>query len=147
MMLEDLTYWHWWIFAAVLIILEMFAPGAFFLWLGIAAGVVGFAVFVLPTMAWEFQLLLFSIFSVISIFIWRKYFRVRAADTDQPSLNRRGEQYIGRVFTLEHALVNGIGKINVDDSTWKIEGEDCEAGSKIKVTGVEGTILRVEKQD
>ncbi len=143
---EDLNYWHWWIFAAVLITLEMFAPGAFFLWLGIAAAIVGFAVFIAPALAWEYQLLLFSILSVFSIIIWRKYFRVRAIDTDQPNLNRRGEQYVGRAFTLEHAIVNGIGKIRVDDSTWKIEGQDCEAGSKIKVTGVEGTVLRVEKQ-
>ena len=30
---EALTYWHWWILTAILIILEVFAPGAFFLWL------------------------------------------------------------------------------------------------------------------
>lgn len=146
MTLEQLTYWHWWIFAAVLIILEMFAPGAFFLWLGIAAAVVGLAVFAVPGMVWEYQLLLFSVFSIISILVWRKYFRVRASDTDQPTLNRRGEQYVDRVFTLEHPIVNGLGKIRVDDSTWKIEGEDCEAGTRIKVTGVDGTVLRVEKQ-
>ncbi len=28
-MLEQLTYWHWFILAAILIILEVFAPGAF----------------------------------------------------------------------------------------------------------------------
>jgi len=39
-MLEQLTYWHWFILAALLIILEVFAPGAFMLWIGIAAGVV-----------------------------------------------------------------------------------------------------------
>lgn len=146
MTLEELTYWHWWIFAVALIILEMFAPGAFFLWLGIAAAVVGFAVFVIPSMTWEYQLLIFSVFSVISIIVWRKYFKVQPIDTDQPALNRRGEQYVGRTFTLEHPIVNGLGKIRVDDSTWKIEGDDCEAGTKIKITGVEGTILRVEKR-
>lgn len=145
MMLEDLTYWHWWIFAAALIILEMLAPGAFFLWLGIAAAVVGLVAFAIPAMAWEYQILLFSALSVISIIVWRKYFKVQASDTDQPTLNRRGEQYIGRTFTLEHPIVNGLGKIRVDDSTWKIEGDDCEAGSKIKVTGAEGTLLMVEK--
>ena len=146
MMLEELTYWHWWILAAVLIILEMFAPGAFLLWLGISAAFVGLIVLALPTLGWEFQLLLFSIFSVINIIIWRRYFAIRASDTDQPTLNRRGEQYVGRTFTLEHPIVNGLGKIRVDDSNWKIEGEDCAAGSKIRITGVEGTLLRVEKQ-
>jgi membrane protein implicated in regulation of membrane protease activity len=125
----------------------VFAPGAFFLWLGIAAGVVGLLVFLAPTIGWEYQILLFSVLSVISIIIWRRFFRLRAEDTDQPALNRRGEQYIGRIFTLAEPIVNGNGKIRVDDSTWKIEGEDCEAGTRIRVTGVDGTILRVAKEN
>ncbi len=143
-MLEQLGHWHWWILGVALLILEVFAPGAFFLWLGIAAGVVGLVVYLAPNLAWEYQLLLFSILSVISIVVWRRFFRLRAEDTDQPTLNRRGEQYIGRVFTLETPLVNGMGKIRIDDTTWKIEGPDCEPGTRIRVTGVDGTILKVE---
>jgi len=147
MTVEQLTYWHWWILGALLIILEVFAPGAFFLWLGIAAGVVGGLVLLMPNLSWEYQVLSFSVLSVVSIIIWRKYFRQTAADTDQPALNRRGEQYVGRLFTLQEPIVNGNGKIRVDDSTWKIEGKDCAAGTRVKVTGVDGTILRVVQQD
>ena len=143
-MLEQLGHWHWWILGVALLILEVFAPGAFFLWLGIAAGAVGVVVYLLPALAWEYQLLLFSILSVISIVVWRRFFRLRAEDTDQPTLNRRGEQYIGRVFTLEAPVTNGMGKIRIDDTTWKIEGPDCEPGTRIRVTGVDGTILKVE---
>ncbi len=145
-MIEPIGHWHWWILAAVLIILEVFAPGAFFLWLGLAAVTIGGVVYVLPDMIWEYQLLLFSVLSVISIVIWRKYFRSTPADTDQPHLNRRGEQYIGRVFTLEVPIVDGVGKIHVDDSTWKVHGDDCPAGTRIEVTGVDGTILKVERK-
>ncbi len=141
--MESMNHWHWWILAPVLIILEVFAPGAFFLWLGIAATAVGGVVYVYPAMGWEYQLLSFSVLSVISIVIWRKYFHSTPADTDQPNLNRRGQQYVGRVFTLEEPLVDGIGKIRVDDSTWKVRGEDCPAGTRIEVTGVDGTILEV----
>ena len=141
--MESLGHWHWWILSAALIILEVFAPGAFFLWLGIAAVAVGGLVYVYPAMEWEYQLLSFSVLSVISIVIWRKYFRSSPADTDQPNLNRRGEQYIGRVFTLKEPVVDGIGKIRVDDSTWKISGEDCPTGTRVEVTGVDGTILQV----
>lgn len=143
MTLEELGYWHWWILAAVLVILEIFAPGAFFLWLGIAAAVVGGIVLLAPAMDWEYQLLLFSILSVISIVVWRKFFLQKAADTDQPALNRRGEQYVGRLFTLNEPINDGLGKIRVDDSTWKIRGEDCPVGSQVEVTGVDGTILEV----
>ena len=146
-MLQHLTYWHWFILAAILIILEVFAPGAFMLWIGIAAGVVGAVLYFVPTLTWEYQFILFSIASVGSILAWRAWRQAHPVITDEPTLNRRGSQYIGRVFTLDAPIINGIGKIRVDDSTWKIEGEDCEAGTRIRVTGVDGTILRVAKEN
>ena len=143
-MLEQLTYWHWFILAALLIILEVFAPGAFMLWIGIAAGVVGTVLYFVPSMTWEYQLMLFSIASVGSIVAWRSYRSNNPITTDEPTLNRRGSQYIGRTFTLDEPIANGIGKIRVDDSTWKIEGTDCPAGSKVKVVGIDNTVLKVE---
>jgi hypothetical protein len=142
--LEQLTYWHWFILAALLIILEVFAPGAFMLWIGIAAGVVGATLYFVPSMTWEYQLMLFSIAAVGSIIAWRGYRSTHPITTDEPTLNRRGAQYIGRTFTLEAPITNGIGKIRVDDSTWKIEGVDCPAGSKVKVIGIDNTVLKVE---
>jgi membrane protein implicated in regulation of membrane protease activity len=145
--MESITYWHWWILAAALIILEVFAPGAFFLWLGIAAGVVGSLIYLTPNLAWEYQVLVFSVLSVVSILVWRKYFRTIPEETDEPALNRRGEQYVGRVFTLTEPIVNSMGKIRVDDTTWKIRGEDCPVGTRVEVTGVDGTIFEVECKD
>ena len=145
MTLEQLTYWHWWILGVGLIVLEVFAPGTFFLWMGIAAGVVGFILLLAPDLGWQYQFMVFSIFSIVSIAAWRLYLRNPPTQTDRPTLNRRGEQYVGRNFTLEHPIVNGLGKIHVDDSIWKIRGEDCAVGSRVKVTGVDGTILLVEK--
>ena len=147
MTLASLSHWHWFILAVALVILEVFAPGAFFLWLGIAAGVVGALVYAMPSLGWEYQVLNFSVLSVISIVVWRKFFRTEPADTDQPALNRRGEQYVGRTFTLSEPIVNGQGKIHVDDTTWKIHGKDCPPGSQVKVTGVDGTILTVKCMD
>ncbi|MDF1530326.1 MAG: NfeD family protein, partial [Sedimenticola sp.] len=63
--------------------------------------------------------------------------------SDQPRLNRRGEQYIGRIFTLSEPMVNGQGKIKVDDSIWKISGADCPAGARVKVVDVDGVVLKV----
>lgn len=141
--MDSITFWHWWILAAALIILEVFAPGAFFLWLGIAAGVVGGLIYLAPELGWEHQVLTFSVLSVLSILVWRRYFRITPEQTDEPALNRRGEQYVGRVFTLTDPIVNSMGKIRVDDTTWKIRGEDCPVGTRVEVTGVDGTILEV----
>ena len=63
--LETLAYWDWFIAGLVLVILEVFAPGAVFLWLGIAAGVVGAVVFFAPYLDWKFQFTLFAVLSVV----------------------------------------------------------------------------------
>ena len=81
---------------------------------------------------------------MVSAVGWRAYLHRHPTETDKPTLNRRSQQYVGRTFTLEEAIVNGQGKIHVDDSTWKIEGEDLPAGTKVKVTGADGTVLKVE---
>ncbi len=85
------------------------------------------------------------VFSVAAVAGSRIYLRRHPTKSDHPNLNRRGEQYVTRVFTLKEAIVNGQGKIQVDDSTWRIEGDDLPAGAKVRVVGVEGTRLKVEK--
>ncbi|MCU7812911.1 MAG: NfeD family protein [Candidatus Thiodiazotropha sp. (ex Notomyrtea botanica)] len=145
--LSQLNYWHWLILAVLLMILEVFSPGAFLLWLGLAAGVVGLLLLIMPDLSWQVQILLFALLSVMIIVAVRAFLQRRPIETDQPHLNRRGEQYLDRVFTLQEAIVNGEGKIRVDDSTWKINGEDCPAGTRIKITGVQGVVLLVNRAD
>lgn len=142
--LEQAEFWHWWIAAILFLVIETFAPGAVFLWLGVAAGVVGLVLLIFSGLGWEYQFLIFAVSTVGSAVGWRAYVRRHPTETDKPTLNRRGEQYVGRTFTLQDAIVNGQGKITVDDSTWKIEGDDLPAGTKIQVTGVDGTVLKVE---
>ncbi len=139
----EMNHWHWWILGVAFVILEVFAPGAIFIWMGAAAGVVGLLELVFD-LDWKLQWGIWGVLSVASILLWRMYLQKHPTQTEQPVLNRRGEQYVGRVFTLDEPVVNGSGKIHVDDSTWKIEGEDCPAGTKVEVTGVDGVILRVK---
>ena len=142
-LLSQFTHWHWWILALILLVLEVFVPGTFFLWMAISAIFTGLLALVLP-IGWEVQFLLFAILAVVSVTLGRAYFKRRPIETDRPNLNRRGAQYVGRTFTLNEPIVHGYGKIRVDDSTWKIEGADCPAGSEIKVVGVDGVVLKVE---
>ncbi len=145
MSLEQIVFWHWWVAAVVFIVIEIVAPGFVFLWMGVAAGIVGLLLLAIPSMIWQIQFLIFALLSVATLVAWRAYLRRHPTETDRPALNRRGEQYVARVFTLEEAIVNGHGKLHVDDSTWKIEGEDLPSGAKVRVTGVESTVLKVEK--
>ena len=75
----------------------------------------------------------------------RGYIKKKPFESDKPNLNRRGAQYVGRTFTLSEPITNGFGKIRVDDSTWKVEGSDSPAGAQIRVVGVDGVVLKVER--
>ncbi|MEW8068479.1 MAG: NfeD family protein, partial [Candidatus Thiodiazotropha endolucinida] len=130
-----------------LMILEVFSPGAFLLWLGLAAGTVGLLLLLIPDITWQIQILLFALLSVTIIVLVRAFLQRRPIETDQPHLNRRGEQYLDRTFTLQEPIVNGEGKIHVDDTTWKITGEDCPAGTRIRISGVQGVVLQVSPAD
>ena len=145
--LDDIVFWHWWIIAGLLLILELILPSFFFLWLGIAAAAIGFVLLVLPSMPMEMQLVIFSVASVIAVLAWRKYRETRPVESDQPNLNRRGQQYVGRVFTLDRPIQNGVGKVEVDDSTWRVKGPDLPAGTHVKVTGVDGVVFVVAREE
>ena len=145
-LLENLTNWHWFILAVILFVMEVFAPGAVFMWIAIAAAIMGLTLSLFTGITWEYQLLMFAILSVASLFAWRRVAARNPVETDQPQLNRRGMQYVGRVFTLDEPIVNQQGRIKVDDTTWKIQGEDCDAGTTVIVTEVNGAKLLVEKK-
>jgi hypothetical protein len=146
-MIESLDFWHWGIAALVLIAVEMLLPGFYLLWLGIAASVVALLLFLWPGLPFEFQLLVFATATVGSIFAWREWRNRHPVISDQPNLNERASQYVGHLYSLDAAIVNGVGKVRVGDTVWKVAGEDLPAGSQVKVVGVEGMTLRVERVD
>ena len=139
--------WHWLLLGVLLIISELLSPAAVFIWLAVAAGLVGLILVAFPQIDWLLQLLLFAGLSLLSLVVGRRFFKHHPIATDRPNLNRRGHQYVGRVFTLDAPIVNGGGRIKVDDTTWKISGADCPEGTRITVTGVDGVILTVRCKD
>lgn len=144
--LDQIEFWHWLIAAVVMIIIEMILPAAYFLWMGISAFVVGLLIYVVPGMPVLIQVIIFGVLSVVCLVLYKRHKKSNPNVNDQPHLNRRGEQYVGRSFTLEEAIVNGVGKIKVDDSTWRVKGSDMPAGMKVRVMSVEGTIFNVETE-
>lgn len=138
--------WLWFTVAVVLIVLETIVPGIHFLWFGLAAAAIGVLALLMPIpIAW--QLVLFALISVATVFWVRRYSREDVAKTDEPQLNIRGAQYIGRKVIVEDVIRNGRGKVRVGDTIWAAEGEDAPRGSEVVVTGVNGTVLVVSRTD
>jgi len=136
-------FWHWWAFGGLLVIAEAFLPGFVFLWLGIAAGLVGVLLWLWPGIGPDFQVLIFAALSVASVLGWRRWRDAHPPQSDQPNLNRRGAQHVGRRGQLVEPISNGRGRIRLGDGSWSVTGPDLPAGQTVEVTGAEGVVLRV----
>lgn len=142
--LQNLSFWDWLGLGTVLLILEVFGAGGYLLWMGVAAAAVGILTFLLPAMAWTLQFLLFAVLSVMTAVYWWRRQRTVNRPSDQPGLNMRGQELIGRTFIVHDAIVEGRGKIKVGDGVWIVTGPDASVGSQVRVIAQDGAILRVE---
>jgi inner membrane protein len=143
-LLENLGPWSWVIVGLLLMGLELVLPGAFLLWLGLAAVLTGLADWAFG-LSWQAAALVFAVLAVAAVLVGRAVTRNRdEEDEGRPALNRRAQSLVGHVFTLDSPIVGGSGRIRVDDSSWRIVGPDMPAGANVRVVRVEGATLVVE---
>lgn len=144
--LSELGLWNWFVFGLALLILELLAPGFFFIWFGLAALVTGGIALLLGTVigfGWQWQIVVFLVLAVIFVLGGRRFFG-SSDRQDEPLLNQRGEQLIGQRATLEEAIVNGRGRIRINDTTWRVKGPDLPAGTEVHVTAFDPVTLEIE---
>jgi membrane protein implicated in regulation of membrane protease activity len=144
LLIETVQFWHWWALGGILGVLEIIAPGFALIWLGLAGILVGLLVLAWPTMDLSLQILCFAVFSVLSVAVWYRWMKNDQNPSDQPGLNRRAEQNIGRRAYVVDAIINGRGRIKLGDSTWLVTGPDVAAGHMVEITGADGAILEVK---
>jgi membrane protein implicated in regulation of membrane protease activity len=146
--ITQVLYWHWWVAAAVLAILEMVMPGTLLIFFAAAAAIVGALALAIPSLSWQIEFVLFAVLAVSGIFAWRAYRKANPdalASSDHPMLNKRADQYVGRVVVVQEAIVNGHGKAKVDDTIWRVSGPDAPVGATVKVVATDGGFLKVER--
>ena len=134
----------WAALAFALIAAETLVPGAFLLWLGFAAAAVFLVVLLVPGMSVLTQVVIFIVFSFISVAIYRKWFRGRGRASDQPLLNKRGEQLVGHTAVLSAPIIDGEGRTQLGDAFWNVTGPDLPAGTRVRIVAVSGMTLQVE---
>ena len=145
-LLPYLGQWSWWVFGAILLLLELLLPGVFFMWLGIAALLVG-VIDIFADLSWQVEVAIFALVSVLSLIFLRPHFKDRIGRSANPNLNQRMYDYVGKRYVLDQAIVNGSGKVRIDDTLWVVTGADRPRGEWVKVTGVDGLKLIVEAAD
>jgi membrane protein implicated in regulation of membrane protease activity len=139
----QLGNWNWFIVGGILLAIEVMVPGTYMLWLGLAAIATGVIGFILP-LSWQLLIVVFAVLAVVSVLIGRKLQPRAEPDSDKPFLNRRADAFVGRIFTLEEPIVSGAGRVRVDDTTWRVTGPDCPAGTKVRVERADGATLIVQ---
>lgn len=135
----------WLTLGGLLLAAEMLGSNGYLLWSGVAGVVTGLLTWAIP-LSWEWQGTLFAVLTLLAAWLWSKWLRKRMRQQRHADaqLNQRGQQLVGRRFTLDSALENGRGHVRVGDSSWPVlADEDLAAGSKVEVVAVEGITLRV----
>jgi membrane protein implicated in regulation of membrane protease activity len=140
--IAELGAWSWMILAAVLFVLELAAPGIFFMWFGLAAVVTGLIVFRYD-IGWQWQLIWFCGLSLASVLIAVKYLRKHPLESERPLLNERAVRHIGESHDLIDPIVNGRGSVRIGDSIWRVTGPELPSGARVTVVGADGTLLKV----
>ena len=141
--IEMLGGWAWWVLGLILLGIEVIVPGFFFLWFGIAAILIGVSALLIDW-PWQLQVLGFVVLSVIAALVGRRFAGNPEIDTADPHLNLRASRLQGRTFVLSEPIVEGSGRVRIDDTVWQVRGPDAPAGARVVVTGADGAVLTVD---
>ena len=142
--IRQLGPWSWWIVGLVLLALEIVVPGNVFVWFGIAAILTG-ALALFTDWGWQAELIVFVVLALVLVIVGRRAFSRDAETSEQPYLNERANRLVGGTHVLTAPIVDGQGRIRVDDTNWRVTGPDLPSGSRVKVVGADGSVLAVEK--
>ena len=134
----------WLMLAVVLGIAELVVPGVFLVFLAVAAAVTGTLVLLFPDMPLAVQVIGFAAWSAVSVLVGRRFYRDWPVETADPLLNDRTARLIGETVTVTQAIEDGRGRVRVGDGEWPARGADAAIGTRVRITGSDGTSLRVE---
>ncbi len=139
--------WNWVFLGLALCALETLIPGVHFLWFGLSALATAALAYVLQSagvdFTWWLQLVLFAGLSFVTLYLVRRY-APPDGRSDEPALNLRGAQLIGRTVVVADAITGGRGRVRVGDTLWPARGPDLPVGASARVTGANDTVLVIE---
>ena len=115
--------WFWWIAAGLLLIMELIAPGVFFMFLAGAALTVGILDTAL-SLGWQIELMLFAGFSLVFVLAGRPFLKKRRTSRAQVPIEGVAEvtrpavldQRLGDVWTADRPVfrhLQHVGEANL----------------------------------
>jgi membrane protein implicated in regulation of membrane protease activity len=136
-------HWGWMALGVALAIAEIVAPGYFLIWLAAAALLTGLVAAVMPV-GIEAEIILFAVLCALALAAGRRWVLRHPVASADPMLNDRGGQIIGQSVVVTHVIEGGSGRVRHGDTEWLARGPDAQPGTRMRVTGADGTVLLVE---
>lgn len=145
-----MVWWNWLLLGLVLLAAEMATPGGFYiLFFGLAALIVGaLSGLELLNTAW-LQWCLFSILSIISLFLFRNSLLVWMKAREP--VGEAVDSMVGEMAVLTEDLLPGnLGKVELRGTTWSARNTGQMAlmkGHRARVERVDGLTLWISSDD
>lgn len=147
-LLESITFWHWIIFAALLLMAEILGAAGYLIGMSLAALCVSGVVYLGLITDWRLEFLLFAVLALIASAITFQFFIKQSNEDPATIINNRAGQLIGRRFVLTSAITNGVGQIQVGDTYWKLLADnDLQSETPVEVYATEGMALKVRARE
>jgi membrane protein implicated in regulation of membrane protease activity len=137
--------WWWAIGGAILLILEVLAPGFFLMFVGGAAILTGLVTIALD-LPLAGSLVLFVIASALAVMLGKRYYGEKGLTDDVGMLNDAAKRLAGRTATVVDPVDAHGGRVKLGDSEWTARGGPAAAGERVTIVDVDGNCLIVENR-
>ena len=140
--------WQLWAAIAVICLILELSSGDFFIICFSIGAVFGLLSALLGLNIYG-QILLFALFSLLSIFLVRPV-ALRYLHRNESNRVSNADALMGRMGrVVETVKADGFGRVQIDGDIWKAvtnEPTDIATGTNVRVVGRESTIITVEKE-
>lgn len=145
----DVVYWQWIVFGIFLILFELMIPSFTAMWFGIAAVIVGVALWFLPDLAGSLQVLIWTILSGALTYAWFRVFKPKKRH--HPVSKKEVEGELGLVASLASSTRPGIVRFStplLGEDEWPYQcDQKLVVGQQVKVVDAQEDVLIVIARD
>lgn len=139
--MENILWWHWIVLGIILILMEIVVPSFTIFWFGLGAVVTGLLLAVFPEISLKWQLLVFSLSSIVFTFFWFRFFVPRKKTNtlladEQTAIGQTG-------IAATRALIPGeLGRAAfsvpvLGEESWRYQADEpIETGNRLRVVEV-----------
>ncbi|MEZ4598353.1 MAG: NfeD family protein [Syntrophotaleaceae bacterium] len=146
-----ILWWHWLALGLLLVLAELVVPSFTIFWFGLAAALTGLLLLPFPGMPLAAQLGFFALFSTLCTLLWFRLLRPRMVN--ESAFGKSRDEIVGEpgIVIRDAAIAGDKGRCRFAVPLLGREEWPCvcsgplRLGDQVRVTGVEGQVLRVEK--